>query len=49
MSKKKIEHILFDRDRKPKRSIPFSKVNKTSKNKAADTSRVDRKKIPNVF
>jgi len=28
MSKKKMEHVLFDRDRKHKKSIPFSLVNK---------------------
>ncbi len=28
MSKKKTEHVLFDRDRKLKKSIPFSLVNK---------------------
>ena len=28
MSKKKIEYVLFDRDRKQKKSIPFSIVNK---------------------
>jgi len=28
MSKKKIEHVLFDGDRKQKKSIPFSNVNK---------------------
>lgn len=33
MSKKKIEHVLFDGDRKQKKSIPFSLVNKQVKGK----------------
>ena len=28
MSKKKREHIVFDRDRKVKKSIPFGRVNR---------------------
>ena len=31
MSKKKTEHILFDRDRIPKIKIPFIKVNRSNK------------------
>ena len=33
MAKKKREHIVFDQMLKPKKSIPFSKVNKASKAK----------------
>lgn len=37
MSKKKIEHVLFDRDRKQKTSIPFSLVNRQVNTKKGKT------------
>lgn len=33
MSKKKREHIVFDQDRKQKKSIPFARTNRELKGK----------------
>lgn len=33
MAKKKIEHIVFDQTLKPKKNIPFTKINKQNPKK----------------
>ncbi|MBQ8614488.1 MAG: hypothetical protein IJ416_09770 [Ruminiclostridium sp.] len=45
MAKKKREHIVFDRDMKTKKSIPFSSVNKQNpiKQKKAHIELTERK------
>lgn len=40
MAKKKREHIVFDQMLKPKKSIPFSKVNKENGRRERDSYKI---------